>query len=263
MPTSQSRNQRQISTLTSHARLMMLDITTKRSYTGGMTKQYVAYYRVSTQRQGVSGLGLDAQRAAVLGFINGGAEVLAEFSEVESGKRDDRPQLAAALARCREAGATLAIAKLDRLARNVAFIANLMESKVEFVAVDMPMASRLTLHILAAVAEHEREMISARTKAAMAQAKARGVRIGLAAAGRDPRAPSLAAGVNRRARAVAFALTVRPTLERIRAAGAATLAAMAGALNAEHISTAGGCCWTAAAVRRVLLLIAQPPEPPS
>src|SRR3954466_14112607 len=138
---------------------------------------FVAYYRVSTDRQGQSGLGLDAQRAAVAGFF-GARELIAEFTEVESGKRADRPQLAAALDLCRRRRAMLVIAKLDRLARNVAFIASLMEAGVEFTAVDMPSANKLTLHILAAVAEHEREMISARTRAALAAAKARGVRLG-------------------------------------------------------------------------------------
>jgi len=138
---------------------------------------FVAYYRVSTDRQEQSGLGLDAQRAAVAGFVSG-RELIAEFTEVESGKRNDRLQLAAAMDLCRRHKAVLLIAKLDRLARNVAFIANLMESGVEFVAVDMPYANKLTMHILAAVAKHECEMISARTKAALAQAKARGVKLG-------------------------------------------------------------------------------------
>src|SRR3954451_8955931 len=133
-----------------------------------MTK-FVTYSRVSTDKQGRSGLGLEAQEAAVQGYAAAFAgEIAASFVEVESGKRNDRPQLAAALAACRKHKATLVISKLDRLARNVAFIANLMESKVDFVAVDMPSANKLTVHILAAVAEHEREMISARTKAALA-----------------------------------------------------------------------------------------------
>ncbi len=138
---------------------------------------FVAYYRVSTDRQGQSGLGLNAQRAAVAGFVSA-RELVAEFTEVESGKRNDRPQLAMALNLCRRRRAMLVIAKLDRLARNGAFIANLMESGGEFTAVDMPSANKLTLHILAAVAEHEREMISARTKAALAAAKVRGVTLG-------------------------------------------------------------------------------------
>src|SRR3712207_3006231 len=130
----------------------------------------VAYYRVSTDKQGRSGLGLEAQREAVHRHLNGGSwQLVAEVIEVESGKRNDRPKLAEALRLCRIHKATLIIAKLDRLARNVAFISNLMESGVEFTAVDFPQANRLTVHILAAVAEHEREMISQRTVAALAR----------------------------------------------------------------------------------------------
>jgi DNA invertase Pin-like site-specific DNA recombinase len=140
---------------------------------------FVAYYRVSTDRQGASGLGLDAQRQAVARHIIGSGELAAEYTEIESGRRDtNRPELHAALADCRKRRAVLLIARLDRLARNVAFIANLMESGADFVAVDMPTANRLTIHIMAAFAQHEREMISARTKAALAQAKARGTRLG-------------------------------------------------------------------------------------
>src|SRR5919205_517927 len=143
------------------------------------TGTFVSYLRVSTARQGRSGLGLEAQRQAVTDFLNGGNwHLAAEVVEVESGKRNDRPKLAEALRLCRLHGAVLIIAKLDRLARNVAFISNLMESRVEFTAVDFPQANRLTVHILAAVAEHEREMISQRTKAALAAAKARGTQLG-------------------------------------------------------------------------------------
>jgi DNA invertase Pin-like site-specific DNA recombinase len=131
------------------------------------TGSYVAYYRVSTQRQGRSGLGLEAQQDAVRNHLNGGDwRIVGEFTEVESGKRKDRPKLAAALAACRVHGAKLVIAKLDRLARNVAFVSALMEAGVEFEAVDFPQANRLTIHILAAVAEHEAKVISERTKAA-------------------------------------------------------------------------------------------------
>jgi DNA invertase Pin-like site-specific DNA recombinase len=137
-------------------------------------RNFVSYLRVSTQRQGDSGLGLEAQRIAVAAHVTGG-EVLAEYLEIESGKKNDRPQLLAALAHAQVTGATLIIARLDRLARNLAFIANLMEAGVDFIATDLPFATRLTIHVLAAVAEYEREMISARTKAA---AKARGVRLG-------------------------------------------------------------------------------------
>ncbi|MDQ2835580.1 MAG: recombinase family protein [Acidobacteriota bacterium] len=132
--------------------------------------RFIAYYRVSTDSQGESGLGLEAQRQAVRQFVTG--DLAGEYTEVESGKRHtNRPQLAQALAECRKRKATLVIAKLDRLARNVYFISGLMESGVDFTAVDMPTANRLTIHILAAVAEHEREMISERTKAGLAAAK--------------------------------------------------------------------------------------------
>ena len=144
-----------------------------------MPQKFVAYQRVSTDKQGRSGLGREAQEAAVAGYAQArGGDIVDRFVEVESGKRNDRPELGKALALCRKQKATLIIAKLDRLARNVAFIANLMESGVDFIAVDMPSATRLTIHILAAVAEHEREMISARTKAALQARKARGGRLG-------------------------------------------------------------------------------------
>ena len=140
--------------------------------------EFVAYYRVSTDRQGESGLGLEAQRTAVARFVQG-ASLLGEFQEIESGKNHTtRPQLTAALALCRTSRATLVIAKLDRLARDVHFISGLMKAGVDFVAVDMPQANKLTVHILAAVAEHEREAISQRTKAALQVAKARGTQLG-------------------------------------------------------------------------------------
>lgn len=148
---------------------------------------FVAYYRVSTDRQGRSGLGLDAQRRAVSEYLGAsGLQPVSEFTEVESGRRADRPELAKALAACRRHGARLVIAKLDRLARNVAFVSGLMEADVDFVACDMPHANRLTIHILAAVAEHEREMISARTKAALAAARARGTLLGFANPALEP-----------------------------------------------------------------------------
>lgn len=143
--------------------------------------KYIAYYRVSSQKQGKSGLGLEAQREAVAGYLNGGAwSLLEEHVEVETGtkKGNNRTELAKALDRCKKENATLLIAKLDRLARNVAFVSALMESGVEFVAVDFPTANRLTIHILAAVAEHEAVAISTRTREALAAAKARGVQLG-------------------------------------------------------------------------------------
>lgn len=142
-------------------------------------KSLVSYLRVSTRKQGASGLGLEAQRAAVAEYAaREGLRVVAEYVEVESGKKAARPELAKALARCRASKATLVVAKLDRLSRNVAFLSNLMESGADFVACDNPTATRFTVHILAAVAEQEAKAISERTKVALAAAKRRGVRLG-------------------------------------------------------------------------------------
>jgi DNA invertase Pin-like site-specific DNA recombinase len=141
--------------------------------------KFVAYFRVSTDKQEKSGLGLDAQRKAVEDYLNGGTwSLVGKFTEVESGKRNQRPELEKALAVCKRNRAKLVIAKIDRLSRNLAFIATLMDSGVEFVAVDNPHANKLTVHILAAVAQHEREMIAQRTKDALQAAKARGVVLG-------------------------------------------------------------------------------------
>lgn len=140
--------------------------------------RYVAYYRVSTARQGQSGLGLEAQQAAVQRFLPAGAELVADFVEVESGRKSTRPQLAAAIAQAQREDAVLLVAKLDRLARSVAFLATLMESRVRFQAVDLPAADEFTLHILAAVAQKEATAISTRTRDALAAKKARGFQLG-------------------------------------------------------------------------------------
>jgi DNA invertase Pin-like site-specific DNA recombinase len=219
------------------------------------TGQYVAYYRVSTARQGRSGLGLEAQQASVAVYLNGGSwRLLAEFTEIETGKRNDRPQLAAALDACRKSKATLVIAKLDRLSRNVAFISGLMEAGADFVAVDMPHANRLTLHVLAAVAEHEREMISARTKAALQAARARGTRLGWAIeARRDEQARACRHGATVTAEhANRFAANVLPVVQSVRAAGVSTLAGIAAALNARGIKSARNGVWYASSVRALL-----------
>ena len=159
---------------------------------------FVSYLRVSTIRQGESGLGLGAQRQAVARHVASG-RLLAEFVEIESGAKNDRSQLVAALAHAQATGATLIIAKLDRLARSIAFIANLMEAGIDFIAADLPSANRLTIRVLAAVAEHEREVISARTKAALAAAKARGVKLGNPNGARALRAAGKGnAGIKRR-----------------------------------------------------------------
>jgi DNA invertase Pin-like site-specific DNA recombinase len=223
-------------------------------------KRFVAYLRVSTDAQGRSGLGLAAQRAAVAQHVagTGGGRIVDEFVEVESGRKRDRPQLAAALAACRKQRAVLLLAKLDRLARNVAFVSNLMESGVEFVAADMPTVNRLTVHILAAVAEEEARMISARTKAALAAAKARGVVLGGKREGAgDLRLyaaqGSAASAAKRAAKADARAQDLAPVIEEMRAAGTVTLHALAKGLNAREIPTASGVgVWSALQVKRVL-----------
>jgi DNA invertase Pin-like site-specific DNA recombinase len=144
-----------------------------------MNGNFVAYYRVSTDHQGLDGNGIAAQRKAVEDYLNGGRwKLVAEFTEVESGKKSDRPQLAKALAACKRHKAKLVIAKLDRLSRNVHFISGLIKRKVDFVACDMPSANAFMINIYAAVAQEERRMISERTKAGLAAAKERGVRLG-------------------------------------------------------------------------------------
>ena len=141
-------------------------------------RRYTPYYRVSTQKQGSSGLGLDAQRAAVRAFVPDPAKLVAEFVEIESGKKDQRPQLLAAIAEARRTGATLLIAKLDRLSRNAGFIFALRDSGVDFVCCDMPDANTLAVGLFAVIAQHERETISKRTKDALAAKKARGAPLG-------------------------------------------------------------------------------------
>jgi DNA invertase Pin-like site-specific DNA recombinase len=222
------------------------------------TGKFVAYYRVSTQRQGRSGLGLEAQQAAVRDHLNGGDwRIVAEFTEVESGKRKDRPKLADALAACRMHGAKLIIAKLDRLARNVAFVSALMEAGVEFEAVDFPQANRLTIHILAAVAEHEAKVISERTKAALAAAKRRGVKLGGFRAGAKLTAKARQAGYAARAAvADAKAADYAGVIAELRTAGVTSLAGIAAALNERGIPTASGSgTWQAVQVSRMLARI--------
>ena len=207
---------------------------------------FIAYYRVSTARQGQSGLGLNAQRVAVASHVAGkSGQLLAEFEEIESGRKNDRPQLAAALALCKRQKATLVIAKLDRLARNVRFISSLMESGVQFQAVDMPEANQLTVHILAAVAEHEREAISERTRVALAAKKARGERLG------NPRPDLPKARALASQRASTFHDNMRPLVRSI-AAGGGSLRAVAAELNARSIPTLNGGSWHAATVGRLL-----------
>lgn len=219
----------------------------------------ISYLRVSTAKQGASGLGLEAQRAAVAEFaLVGGHKLMAEFVEVESGGKAARPQLAAALTSCRLHRATLVIAKLDRLARNVAFIANLMDGGVEFVACDMPQANRLTLHLLAAIAEHEREMISQRTRAALQAAKARGVRLGNPNGARalleGCKAAAAASARVRGAKAAQYAAAVAPLLKEL-SDDRLNCRQIAVALNRMTVPSPSGRGWYAEQVRRTLVRV--------
>lgn len=216
--------------------------------------KFVSYVRVSTKRQGDSGLGLDAQRHAVATYLNGGAwEVCGEYVEIESGKSDaNRPQLQAAIKACRVYGARLLIAKFDRLSRDAHFLLGLEKAGIEFVACDNPHANRLTVGIMALVADEERRAISARTRAALAAAKARGVRLG-GDRGVTLSAAAKAKGVAvQQAKANDRAADLSGIIAEIKSAGAASLREIASALNARGIPTARGGSWSAVQVSRVL-----------
>lgn len=213
-----------------------------------MEGKFVAYYRVSTVKQGSSGLGLDAQKEAVNNYLNGGAWVLLkEFTEVETGKGSNalskRPHLREAIEYARKNKAKLLIAKLDRLARNVHFISTLMEQKVKFVACDFPEANELTIHILSAMAQYETKLISVRTKAALKQAKERGKKLGN---------PNLKAdNAIRLNQAVTFAENLRPTLESFKGSGM-TQRGMVVELNKLGVKTARGSEWSLIQLQRVI-----------
>jgi DNA invertase Pin-like site-specific DNA recombinase len=233
-----------------------------------MARLFVAYYRVSTQKQGRSGLGLEAQQAAVASYIasqNGGSKLIAAFQEVESGKRERwRPALIKAMDRCKLTGATLIIAKLDRLSRDARFLLELQAGGVPFLCADMPEANELTIGILAVVAEHERRMISERTKAALQAAKARGVKLGnpngaaalrrgqAAKGGAHPEIPRAVASANAQARAN----DLRSTITALREQGVTSNTALAGALNEMGIRTARRGRWHPTSVRALLLRLA-------
>jgi DNA invertase Pin-like site-specific DNA recombinase len=207
----------------------------------------VAYCRVSTDRQGRSGLGLEVQREAIARFAAAnGFEVLGEHVEVETGKGSDaldqRPKLKEALAEARKRPCAIVVAKLDRLSRNVHFISGLMEQRITFLVAELgPRVPSFLLHVYAAFAEEERRMISERTKAALAAAKARGVKLGN---------PNINA--HNRAEADAFAARVRPMIEALRVEGL-SLRAIAARLTERGVETARGGKWEAAQVRGVLL----------
>lgn len=213
-------------------------------------KQFVIYRRVSTSDQGRSGLGLEAQDRDIRLYLDNYAEVpfeiIGEFLEVQSGKDNDRPELAKALDLCRRSGAELLVAKLDRLSRRVSFIATLMDDpKVRLRVAAMPNADKFQLHIYAALAEQERDFISLRTKAALAEAKARGRKLG----GLRDKTGARNEAIQRDAQA--FARKVAPIVQPMRTSGA-TLADIAEALDGAGISTARGGKWTATQVKRVL-----------
>ena len=232
-----------------------------------MCKNFVAYYRVSTVKQGASGLGLEAQEAAATAFIAGkraDAKLLGSYVEIESGKRDDRPELAKALDHARLTGATLLIAKLDRLSRDAHFLLGLQKAGVEFVAADMPDANKLTVGIMALVAQQEREAISRRTREALAQAK---IRVAVTGQKKRPEIKRLGnpngakhlrqfggkAGVvaikeNADKRAAGLAATIAS----IKAEGIASARGIAKALNERGIVTARGGEWSASTVIDVL-----------
>jgi DNA invertase Pin-like site-specific DNA recombinase len=213
--------------------------------------QFVAYYRVSTARQGMSGLGLDAQREAVARYLNGGEwELVGEFTETETGKGanalEKRPQLRAALELCKRRGATLIIAKLDRLARNVHFVSGLLETGCDFVAADMPQANKVMIQMHAVMAEWERDQISKRTKDALAAAKARGVKLGTAGAA------NLKPNVEARQRAAdAFAVRLAGMVAGFRARNLSQRD-MVGELNALGIKTPNGGTWHRGQLCRLL-----------
>lgn len=221
--------------------------------------RYVAYERVSTARQGRSGLGLDAQRRAIEDFAaSRGANVIGRFTEIESGRKVNRPELAKALELARLTGATLVIAKLDRLSRNAAFLLTLRDSGARFLAVDMPEANDLTVGIMALVAQQEREAISRRTKEALAAAKARGVQLGnpngaaaLRRAGEGGVALRRTVAMN----ADEFARGLAPVVAELRAGGCTTLRSLAGALNAKGVLTRRGAKWQVSNVRNLLMTI--------
>jgi DNA invertase Pin-like site-specific DNA recombinase len=227
----------------------------------GKDQKIIAYYRVSTDRQGKSGLGLEGQQAAVEAFARQrGTQILASYTEVESGRRSDRAELARALAHARRSRATLVVAKLDRLARNVTFLSTLMDSTVEFLACDNPYANRLTIHILAAVAEDEARRISERTKAALAAYKARGGRLGAA----RPECRTLTAAARRRGTETGVAVRqeqareayqdILPLLEKLHREGH-TLRAMAVRLDELGHTTRTGKRWNPVQVNRLLDMV--------
>ena len=211
-----------------------------------VTGSFVSYLRVSTQKQGQSGLGLEAQRKAVSDYLNyGDWNVIEELVEIESGKNNRRPKLMEAIDLCKASGATLLVAKIDRLARDAAFLLNLKDAGIEFIAADMPEANRLTIGIMALVAEQEREIISKRTKDALAAAKAKGVQLGAYRDGKfvgrigtteDAKRASDARTALYRSRSV----EKWPMLQKVDPEGSLSLRSIADSLNLMNVPTVLG-----------------------
>lgn len=215
----------------------------------------VTYYRVSTAKQGKSGLGLEAQKQAVEDYVKlFGLKIIGSFTDIESGSQNDRRELQAAMDLCRKKKARLIIAKLDRLSRNLAFIAKLMESKVKFTAADMQGANEFTVHIMAAMAQHEREVIGQRTKAALSAARARGQKLGFSRPGAEEGQKKATRNSNAKnaEKAEKFRRNVKPIIAEIERAGVKTLAGIAEALNARGIQTANGGGWYPTTVKNIL-----------
>jgi DNA invertase Pin-like site-specific DNA recombinase len=221
---------------------------------------FCAYLRVSTDKQGRSGLGLEAQQVAIKGFLRPSDRLVATFTEVESGKKSNRPELHKALARCKATGATLLVAKVDRLSRNLPFLRSLIDGGIDVAFCDMPQVpagamGRFILTQMAAVAELEAGLISERTKAALTAAKARGVVLGGDRGYRPPAPPdgrlgAAASVIARQAKAAKFRFRLLPMVQSMRDAGA-SLRSIASTLNNQGVPSPRAGLWTAAAVRRL------------
>lgn len=211
--------------------------------------KFVSYYRVSTERQGIQGHGIEAQRQAVKRYLGSlECELLGTFEEVESGANNHRPQLAAAIKLAKSRKAVLIIAKLDRLSRNAAFLLQLQDSGVDFIACDMPNADRLSIGIIALLAQRERELISERTKAGLAVAKSRGARLG----NPKPADSLIKASQAIQEKKGLFVIQIRKVIEEIQSTGVRSLSKIAECLNKRGEKTRRGGIWTATAVKRVI-----------
>lgn len=215
--------------------------------------KFIAYYRVSTQKQGRSGLGLEAQQQAVRSYLNGGDwSLIGEFVEVESGKDDDRPQLQEALKLARLTNSVLIVAKLDRLSRNLHFLTSLQRAGVRFLCADNPQANELTINLLSVLAEHERKLISERTRSALQAAKARGQKLGNPHLDECRNTDLSRANIERSRQSQAFAHDLAGIIQSIQSGGVSGLSAIARELNARNITTRRGSRWSPAQVARVM-----------